>query len=36
MKKNLSKVSYTFAVMAGLCFVSGAIILTGEKVMLHE
>lgn len=36
MNKRLSKVSYTLAAVAGLFFVSGAIILTGEKVMIHE
>lgn len=30
MKQKLSLVSYTLATMAGICFVSGLVILSGE------
>lgn len=30
MNKNLKYVSYTLAAMAGICFVQGLVILTGE------
>lgn len=30
MRHKLSLVSYTFATVAGICFVSGLVILTGE------
>lgn len=30
MTDKLSLVSYTFATVAGICFVSGLVILTGE------
>lgn len=30
MKKKLSMISYTLAAMAGICFVSGIAILSGE------
>ena len=33
MKTNL--LSYTFAAMAGICFVGGAIILSGERGVKH-
>lgn len=33
MKNNLSLMTYTFATVAGICFVSGVFILTGEKVI---
>ena len=33
MKTNL--VSYTLAAMAGICFVGGAIILSGERGVNH-
>lgn len=36
MNTNLTLVSYTLAAMAGLCFVGGAIILSGEKGLIHE
>lgn len=36
MNTKLNAVSYTLAAIAGLLFVSGAIILTGDAVMPHE
>ena len=36
MNKKLNKVSYTLAAIAGVLFVSGAIILTGDVVTAHE
>ena len=33
MNTKLSLVSYTFAAMAGICLVSGIVILTGEGRM---
>ena len=35
MKTKMNLLSYTFATVAGICFVSGAIILSGEKVSIH-
>lgn len=35
MKNNLTVVSYTLATVAGVLFVSGAIILTGKSGWLH-
>lgn len=31
MENKLSLVSYTLATLAGVCFVSGIVILTGER-----
>lgn len=36
MNNNLTFVSYTLATIAGIFFVSGAIILSGESRLLHE
>lgn len=35
MNTNLNIVSYTLAAVAGICFVSGAIILSGERSVTH-
>lgn len=32
MKNNLTLVSYTLAVMSGICFVGGIVILNGERI----
>lgn len=32
MKDNLTLVSYTLAVMSGICFVGGFVILNGERI----
>lgn len=33
MNHKLSRVSYTLATVAGICFISGVLILAGEKVI---
>lgn len=35
MDTNLTIISYTFAVIAGFCFASGAAILSGERRLQH-